>query len=408
MSRVVLISVMAGLVVTAQPVAQSADVLIVSALDRYSAGRHGEAIAALPRSTDVEALLAAADRWLGPPGAVAPASRQRLAAAFLLDAVFSRTRESTRLFPVSATHADVAGHPPYRRPWPPRLADLGSALPAVAWGCSRIGAAGVVDDLERAWWHLSIALLEEAGEWRALLGVAGYRAGSRLPGGGTTAREIVEGHLPHARARVPDDPRVRLAGVVARTAIVAHPPTLTGVGPAALGLRIDGRQDVLRNVEAAVRAVNGGRLGDLERDFLRFEHEPEVAADALLRAAYLRTVRRQWREALALLDRLSTQTTDPLLLAMADYFRGWIHERESRPVEAIAAYRRAHAFAPRSPSLATLFAAQLFVVDARVEAYSVLDGAAMAPPAYDLVHRFFEGDARLGDRDRARLRRALQ
>jgi hypothetical protein len=32
----------------------------------------------------------------------------------------------------------------------------------------------------------------------------------------------------------------------------------------------------------------------------------------------------------------------------------------------------------------------------------------MAPPAYDLVHRFFEGDARLGDRDRARLRRALQ
>lgn len=382
---------------------------VVEALDRYARGAHAKAVKLAAGVPDIQQLIEGAESWAG--GGADPAektSRQRLAAAFLLDVVHASTRRSERLTLVPVSHHDVASHGPARRPIPPRLSDLAAALPAVSWGCTRIAAPGPPDDLERAWWRLSVALLEEASEWRTLLGARVRRGGGKPhPIVALTYREVDEGHLAHARTRLAEEPRFQLAEVVARTAQVMHPPGVA-LGPISRGLRIEGRVDVLRNLERATREVNGRTVNGLERDFGELLDQPDVAGEAALHIAYLRVLRRDWRDALAHLDRVSELTSDPSLLAVADYLRGWVYERLSRPDEAIVAYRRAHAFAPRSPNLAVLLAAQLFQTDARSEAYAILDAAVQPPGASDLLRVFLDGDARLAGGYVAAIREALR
>jgi hypothetical protein len=384
---------------------------IGTALDQYARGAHAEAVAGLDgRSLDVQALIDGAERWAdASPAQAETLSRSRVAAAFLLDAVYARTRHAGRLTMVPVSHHDVAAYGPYERPFPPSLMSLASVLPAVAWGCTRIAADGEPDDLERAWWLLSVALLGESGDWRSLLGARVRRGGGpAAPIVALTHREVDEGHLEHARARLAAEPRLRLAEIVAQTAQVMHPPSATGLGPMSPGLRMEGRVDVLRNLERATSQVNGRTIDALERDFVRLMDDDTLAGEAALRAAYLRVLRRHWREALAHLDRAQEHASEPFLLAVADYLRGWVYERTSRDAEAIAAYRRAHAFAPRSPNLAVLLSAQLFQAGARPEAHAMLDMALEPPRSPDLLQVFLDGDARFGGDYVRQLREALR
>ena len=107
--------------------------------------------------------------------------------------------------------------------------------------------------------------------------------------------------------------------------------------------------------------------------------------------------------------KMSQLATEPFLIAVAEYFRGWLFEQIARPADAIVAYRRALELAPRTRSVATLLAAQLFLANERVEAYRILDDAFKAEPEpIDLVVQFERGLARLLPEYLARLREALQ
>jgi tetratricopeptide (TPR) repeat protein len=96
-------------------------------------------------------------------------------------------------------------------------------------------------------------------------------------------------------------------------------------------------------------------------------------------------------------------------LATTDYLSGWVHERSGRAAEAIAAYRRAHAFSPRVRNLSVRLAGLLYLRNERDEAYRILDaGLTTAPPVIDLVTLLNRGDARRVPEYLAAMRKALR
>jgi tetratricopeptide (TPR) repeat protein len=143
--------------------------------------------------------------------------------------------------------------------------------------------------------------------------------------------------------------------------------------------------------------------------FAALSDDPSIGAEARLHLAYLALQREQWSDALAHVDRARPLLTEPFLVAVAEYFRGWVFEHLARPADAIAAYRRALELAPRTRNVATLLAAQLFLGNERVEAYGILDEAFKTDPEpIDLVVQFERGHARLLAQYIARLREALK
>jgi len=257
-------------------------------------------------------------------------------------------------------------------------------LPVVAWACARLDALQAVSPAalspaERQWWLASIGMLQNAGTWRALEGGSPASDADRKAGLSAVGREIVTGHLAHARARLGDDPRVRLADAIAQTAQFVR--RASGVG------RVDVLRDEARSDHRQIAAA--------QKRFHALAGEPGLAGEIAVREGYLAVLLRKRSGALAHLDRARKLTDDPFLIATADYLSGWIHEREGRPAEAIAAYRRAHASAPRVRNLSTRLAAQLFLTNERAEAYQILDaGLTTVPPVIDLITLLNRGDAR--------------
>jgi hypothetical protein len=101
--------------------------------------------------------------------------------------------------------------------------------------------------------------------------------------------------------------------------------------------------------------------------------------------------------------------TEPFLIAVAEYLRGWASEQLGQSEQAVASYRRTLAIAPRMRNVTTLLAAQLYVANERGEAYQLLETlyADRSHPR-DLIVQFERGDARLVPDHFARLREALR
>lgn len=392
----------AGALVSATPQSLS----VSASLDRYSQGAHEEAIDRLDAGAlSVDTFLAQLERWTttGEIDAVELARRRTIAAAFALDAVWAKTTTRPMVFMQSLASHDVLGQPVRGRPFPPP----GAVLPVVAWGCQWMSASRVPSPAERAWWLLSVAMLEDAQEWRSLLGMPRWTL--PLPGGAATRRDIAEGHLTHARARFPDELHWRLAEVLANMQELVGLHAAQAVGPAARGLFFEGRYDVLRHAEQAVRGLNTGRLNDLERDLRQLAEVEALSADATARLGYLRMLRREWKDALAHFDAASVRTdADKLLNTAIDYFRGWVFERTDWPAEALAAYERAYKTVPSDQNLSSLFAAQLFLAGRREEAAQILDGLWRNPTPTDLVMAFEAGDARHAREYVRQMREALR
>jgi tetratricopeptide (TPR) repeat protein len=326
---------------------------VPSAVDLYQAGDWRRAL----DSFDTETLTAgqftsALDAWIGAAGAPSESRRSLVAAAFALDAVWMLTRRWA--------------HINFPEPPPDARASLGArqSLGVIAtWAARQVPTVGAATGVERAVWLAAVGVAQDACAWPAL------------------HTEI----LPLARKRVPDDPRLRLATVLASANV--------DLGPLDFWTIRNLNSSALRQEDLPSKAAS--RIPGAIRSLEALLTEASLAGEVELRIGYLELRRRHWPDALARFEASRQRTRDQTLLATADYLAGWVHEQRGQPNDAIAAYRRALILAPMMRSLATRLSALLFLRDERTEAYAILDRALNARPIpVDLVTSLKRGDGR--------------
>lgn len=372
---------LAALLSNGVPRAQGND--IESSFIAYAAGQHGAAIEQLRSARlTVEAFTAAGTHWIVSAADERERTvRQQAAAAFALELVWTATRT-----PDDAINHRLDGEDPTgfqnsaKFAWQKTsLRSWKAVFPIIGWACTLVPHAGSVEPWERDWWHASVAILEDAQAWRALGG------GEKDPRAeavfAPAARELVEGHLAHARARVGDVAWIRMADALSRTsAVLLHDqhddPWIT-----ADHVLRDERE---RHVDAVGRAVKA--IKPLLED-------PELAAEANVRLGRLELRLHHWATALQYFDRARAATRDSWLLGVTDYLAGWAHEQSGHLSDAVLAYRRAREHAPQSRNLIVRLSALLYEQGDRVEAYALLDaGLNVLPPPMDLLSQLERGD----------------
>jgi tetratricopeptide (TPR) repeat protein len=334
---------------------------IPAAVEFYQAGDWRRALDSLDApATTITEFTKALDAWASAAGAASEGRRRFVAAAFALDTVWVATR----------SWAHVSFVPFFDRlPKGTEPLDSRQSLGVIAtWAARQMPAAGAVTPAERALWLAAIGVAEDGGAWRAL------------------QTDI----LPLAGRRLPDEPRVHLATVLA-SADLDLGPLRSKIYSTNLNL------SVLREENLPSRVT--GHIPGAIQSLRPLLTEASLAGEVELRIGYLELRRRQWPEALKQFDAVRRRTEDSLLRATADYMAGWVQEQLGQLDEAVAAYRRALIPFPAMRNLATRLAALLFLRDERVEGYAILDRALNARPIpVDLLTSLERGDGRfVGD-----------
>jgi hypothetical protein len=341
-----------------------------AAVEVYQSGDRRRALEGLDPEVTAGRVTKELDEWIRAASGATEPHRGFVAAAFALDAVWTATR------PGAFARMHLLGGDS-RRVGTTALRFSSSQSFLAAWAVRQMPAAGPVTATERALWLAAIGISGDATAWH----------------------DMRTDILPLARKRLPDDSRVRLAAVFVQTA--------SDVGP--LRARSWSRGwnfSILREENTHSR-----RFKPIPAAIQAFEAlltDSSLAGEVELRIGYLELRRRNWPAALMRFDAARAKTNDPILLATADYFAGWVHAQLDQPDEAIAAYRRAVAIAPTQRNLATQLAMLLFLHDERAEAYAVLDRALNhRPVTLDLLVSLERGDGRFVDEWLSTVRQGL-
>jgi tetratricopeptide (TPR) repeat protein len=350
---------------------QSSRLTVEDAVALYARGDFDGAVVNLDTSgLRVEAFTRALDRWIEMGDRGGEPRRRTIAVTFALEAVWTATRTAWNVRPIN------------RDPWQrdseedPLIIYLEAQGRVASWAMPHLPAGGAPDAVERLLRLAALGVAEDGHAW--------YR---------------VQHHVvPPSRQRFSDEPRFRLADVLASTN--------RELGPMRRGeLSFPNyRPDVLRN---ETRAVNG--IPEAIRAFTPLLADPALAGEVELRIGYLELRRDQWRSAITRFDAARVKAAEPALLAATDYLTGWVYEQLGRTDDAIAAYRRALAITPLMRNLAMRQSALLFLTNQRAEAYAVLDPAINARPVQtDLLVMIERADARFVPEWFALIRKALQ
>ena len=295
--------------------------------------------------------------------------------------------------------------------------DWAYAPALLAWGCGHVGAGSSAWSGERIWHLAAVAVAQTAEDWALVIG-------QHLPSGkpmpvtrNPTENERRQGHLRHARARFPDEPRLMLAEAIAAETLTweAGGPgrdlnhrfaMMAGeIDPAYLqslragqvlasdgsGRRLPGAKPV------AARAL--AQIADLQRlkeQYRALVGYPTVAAEALVRLALIEFRFAEREQALEHLALAVTLSRDPHVTYLAHLVTGTIHERQAAPAQAIDAYRAALNLYPRAHSATSLLIARLFQTGARAEAAALAEDLFLeGGPAPDPWRAYRLGDQRL-------------
>ena len=342
-------------------------------------------------------LDAAAKRWVPAEGAGAADRRRLIAATVALEISHAYTTLWTR-----------------------------ERAPFVLWACSllRKTPPATTTEAERLWELTSVAaLLEYSGFSLLVTGDASAATWLR----DYQKLEGPSGHLAHALARFPDEPRLFLAQVEAidikttgfggllpnvQNNFTIRSDALPPEAIAHLRRRAADRRDSRDQANAIVALERIATLPEVGNGYAALASHESIRAEVELRFGYLAARVFNTDVAVDHLGRVPALTTDTFLIYLSHYIRGWSLAQAGRRSEAISAYRHALAAVPNVRSAATLLAAQLFQSDEskdRSDAFAVLDAANRAdPPVSDPWTQFGRGDARLWPALIVQLRTALR
>jgi tetratricopeptide (TPR) repeat protein len=334
-------------ILSSTPAAQSGRIDLKALLDLYAAGKTDDAMATVARATTDSArdlrvqLVVYGQTWLH-NGAADISSRLFAAAAFALD--------------MEAIRAE-------RGEWSPRNQRDCSGSCVLEWACIVLRARKASDESDRLWLLASVALAEGVRDW-SFLQTPLAPALSRAPEGG---------HLTHAIARHPDEPRFRLARAtaiasrfnIANELDVPKAGLSSGSAPLSQITVVQSQQPGL--IEERRRAP----LDYAMQQFARLIDDPAVGVEARIRLAYLHYRSEEYEQARRVAEAAVRTTSDADLRYLASFLAGQAAQASGDLAGAETLYTQALASRPRAQSASLALAA-----------LQMLRGA--AAPAYDL------------------------
>jgi hypothetical protein len=376
---------------------------VTDLLGRYAGGdaRAADSLAGHPDPTSaVRAFQDQAPRWIAADRRAAP-SRRLAAATFALD---------------------MARHWAGRGDWP-------HARALVAWGCAEMRRSPVPTEAERTWHLAAVAVIESGDDWTLLVGRRRDRGDVVKPVRDPVENELRQGHLSHAQARFPDEPRLALAAAVAeenrtweagrfgrdlnlRGGLIAGEldrAYLDSLRTADI-LAEDGSTRLMPGfkflAQHQLRMVDAVR--DLRAQYLALTGRPSVAAEAHARLALVAFRLAEPDEALRQATLAFELARDPAVAYLAHLVTGAIRERQGRDADAVDAYRAALDLFPRAQSATSLLVSRLYSLGRLAEAALLADEFFSTDPAADPWRTYRLGDSRLLAGYLAELRRMFR
>jgi Tetratricopeptide repeat len=300
----------------------------------------------------------------------------------------------------------------------------------LTWSCIQLRHNPVPEPAERLWHLAAVAVISGADDWHLLTGRTWPKGQAPRLARDPFQQEPLLGHIIHAQARFPSEPRFVMAAAISvdnQNSVVGGYGRDANTRTSLLPGEID--SDYLERVKSGRLLTETGtertgswspRLAELylaglpevralRTRYAELTRHESVSAEAHLRLAHI-TLRLADREdALAHLDDVIESTRDPNLAYMAYLLTGVIRDRQGRAAEAVAAYRAALDVVPRAQSATALLSARLFTEGHQAEAIAIVQqffNGGTAPPDPWRTYRL--GDYRLYPLYIAQLRAELR
>jgi tetratricopeptide (TPR) repeat protein len=285
----------------------------------------------------------------------------------------------------------------------------GIRYPLLVWACELLRKNPTRLPGERWWYLASIALHQKANDWIHVLGadVVPVSVSRGMTRANVTffsradQEEFSTGHLAHARAALPGEPRLLLPPVHYAESLtflasgIGGPhginsqqtsPQLLESLDRLLVSRVNASRDLRHLDSTAVKLIleRVDRIPGVASRYAALGEHEALRGDAELHQGFLALRLESWDEALLHLDEVARVPSARALVGLSHLFRGWIFEQTNRVGEAIAAYRLSLEAAPLARTASILLAAQLTRIGRQREAYTILDAALKASPAPDV------------------------
>jgi len=334
-------------ILSSTPSAQSGRLDLARLLDLYAAGKIDDAMTTVARATRDQAhdlriqLVVYGQTWIhgGPP------------------------EISPRLFAAAAFGLDMEALRAERGEWSVRRQSDCAGNCVLEWGCIVLRARKVSDERDRLWLLASVALAEGVRDWSFL----------QTPLAPSLSRAAEGGHLAHALARHPNEPRFRLARAAA---IASRFDTTTELDLPKAGelARTPGNPAVIVARPPPMGSMEERRRGQLDyamQQFVRLVDDPVVGTEARIRLAYLHYRSEQYEQARREAEAAANVTSDADLRYLASFLAGQAAQAAGDLDNAETLYTQALAIRPRAQSASLALAA-----------LEMVRGA--AGPAYDL------------------------
>ena len=337
-------------------------------LDAYAQGRYDEALRPVTLATREQAreflqrLVFSGGQWVDS----VPSERSRralIAGAFALEAERIRAE---------------------RGEWVDRENDEACAGRCVIeWACTLIQTRGAPDEAERVWMLASIALAGGVRDWTFL----------QNPLSRPTEKRGERGHLQHAIARMPDEPRFRLARAVA---LASRQSVTSEMDMPRDGSRTEQMADPYsRAIErspflVSVLEERRATLGDYAKEQLdALVSDPSVGTEARLRLGYLQWVRGDAAEALNAQRAVAEEAQDPDLKYVANFLAAQAAQALGDLRAAEMHYTAALGARPHSQSATMGLAALLYLRSEAKQAYDLVSATRDGRPRDDDPWRMF-------------------